>query len=196
MPTFRVNEKTAARWMGQLIDEDGAPVSKTNLSALALTLFDEDTGGIINSRNAQSILDANNGTVQADLTITAATQAFPVVITTSAAHGLRTGDKVHITSVGGMAELNDRTFKIKKLTNTTFELQGEDGTSHTAYSSGGTAYTGMVTLELQPADNAIISTTLAAGLVEEHIAELAFTHSTRSGYAEFKIEVVQLTKVT
>ncbi len=69
--------------------------------------------------------------------ITDATQADPVVIT-SANHGLLDGQKISITGVGGMVELNDREFIVVGLTADTFELVGEDGTGHTAYSSGGT----------------------------------------------------------
>ena len=39
-------------------------------------------------------------------TITGATQANPVVVTTSAAHGFSNGDEVFITGVVGMTELN------------------------------------------------------------------------------------------
>lgn len=72
------------------------------------------------------------------LTITGATQANPVVIT-SAGHGLSNGYTVLIEDVVGMTEINDRTFTVANVTTDTFELSGEDGTGHTAYSSGGTA---------------------------------------------------------
>lgn len=70
--------------------------------------------------------------------ISGATQANPVVVTTSAAHGYANGDEVFISGVGGMSELNERFFIVANVTATTFELQGIDGTSYTAYSSGGT----------------------------------------------------------
>ncbi len=76
-------------------------------------------------------------------TITGATQASPVVITTSASHGLTTGDEVYITGVVGMTQLNKRQFKVTSLTATTFSLQlmdgttNVDGTGYTAYSSAG-----------------------------------------------------------
>jgi len=70
--------------------------------------------------------------------ITGATQANPCVIT-STAHGLSNGQIVTIKSVGGMTEINDRQFQIANVTANTFELSGEDSTSHTAYTSGGTA---------------------------------------------------------
>jgi len=68
--------------------------------------------------------------------ITGATAANPVVIT-STAHGLEDGDVVTIRSVSGMTEINDRTFTVNQTAANTFELVGEDGSGHTAYSSGG-----------------------------------------------------------
>lgn len=70
-------------------------------------------------------------------TITGATQANPVVI--SAVNTFVNGEKVTITGVVGMTELNGLTFTIANVTGTTFELAGIDGTLFTAYSSGGSA---------------------------------------------------------
>ena len=71
-------------------------------------------------------------------TITAATQANPVVVTASA-HGYSNGDRVFIKDVVGMVELNNREFTVANKTTNTFELSGVDGTGFTAYSSGGTS---------------------------------------------------------
>lgn len=72
-------------------------------------------------------------------TITGATAANPVVIT-SAAHGFANGATVYIDSIVGMSEINGRTFTVANQATNTFELSGEDGTGHTAYASGGYAY--------------------------------------------------------
>jgi aspartate 1-decarboxylase len=72
-------------------------------------------------------------------TITGATAANPVVVTTSAAHGYSSGDQVLIEAILGMTELNDRWFTVTVLTTTTFSLNSEDGTTHTAYTSAGTS---------------------------------------------------------
>src|SRR6056297_1513414 len=76
-------------------------------------------------------------------TITGATQADPVVVT-STAHGLSNGDEVYIAGVGGMTQLNGRNFLIANVAANTFELRDlngtdVDGTSYGAYTSGGTA---------------------------------------------------------
>lgn len=74
--------------------------------------------------------------LEADKTITGATQANPVVIT-SAAHGYSNGDDVEISGITGMTELNGKRFTVANVTANTFELSGIDGTSYTAYASGG-----------------------------------------------------------
>ncbi len=73
--------------------------------------------------------------------ISAATKANPGVITANA-HGYSNGDHVIITSVGGMTELNGKTFIVANKTTNTFELTDVDGTnvnttSFTTYTSGG-----------------------------------------------------------
>jgi hypothetical protein len=77
------------------------------------------------------------------LPITGATQAEPVVIT-STAHGLSNGDEVVIRNVLGMTELNKRKFKVANKTANTFEITDKDdndidGTGFGAYTSGGEA---------------------------------------------------------
>lgn len=65
MTTYRVNEKTTARYTATLVDETDAVVPASSLSTLTLTLFDEAAGTIINSRNAQDVLNTNGVTVSA-----------------------------------------------------------------------------------------------------------------------------------
>ena len=71
--------------------------------------------------------------------ISAATAANPVVIT-SASHGFANGDKVGLFGLGGMTEVNGRTFSVANATTNTYELSGEDGTGHTTYTDSGKAY--------------------------------------------------------
>ena len=85
----------------------------------------------------------DGGTIlEGDKTITNATQADPVVIT-STAHGYNNGDEVLITGVSGMTELNGKRYLVANKTTNTFELQDKDlndidGSGFTAYTSGGT----------------------------------------------------------
>ena len=71
-------------------------------------------------------------------TITAATAANPVVVT-SAGHSFSNGDRVYITEIVGMTQLNNREFTVANQTTNTFELSGIDGTGFDAYTSGGKA---------------------------------------------------------
>lgn len=81
----------------------------------------------------------NGGIItHATKTITGITAANPAVVT-SAAHGYSNGDKVYITSVAGMTEVNNRWFTVANVTTDTFELSGVNSSGYTAYSSGGAA---------------------------------------------------------
>jgi hypothetical protein len=61
--TITVNEGNLALVSGTLVDEDGAPVALSTLLTLTLTLYNVATDAILNNRDAQSIKNANGGTV-------------------------------------------------------------------------------------------------------------------------------------
>lgn len=67
------------------------------------------------------------------LTVTAATNANPCVMT-STAHALSNGDYVIVTS--GWARTTDRVFRVANITANTFELEGHDTSSTTIYAAG------------------------------------------------------------
>jgi hypothetical protein len=83
-------------------------------------------------RNSDRVMEAAK-------TINAATQANPVVVTTSAAHGYSNGDTVYIERpsngvfTGMVRELSNRTYTVANQTATTFELSGINGTGFTAF---------------------------------------------------------------
>lgn len=60
-----VNEQNVVLLSGTLQDEDGAAIAASSISALTVTLYDRATDAIINSRDGQSILNANGGTLHA-----------------------------------------------------------------------------------------------------------------------------------
>lgn len=72
------------------------------------------------------------------ITITGITQADPPVVTATG-HGLTDGQRVTISGVVGMVELNGLTSAVKSVTSGTFELVELDSTDYTAYTSGGSA---------------------------------------------------------
>lgn len=67
--------------------------------------------------------------------VSAATNATPIVVTTTAAHGLSTDDEVYIAGCSGNTGANGK-FKIVVLSSTTFSLVGSTGNG--AWTSGGT----------------------------------------------------------
>lgn len=71
-------------------------------------------------------------------TITAVTQADPAVVTI-AGHPYTNGQQIYIGDVNGMTELNGKVYVVANKTTNTFELQGIDSSSYTAYSSGGSS---------------------------------------------------------
>lgn len=74
--------------------------------------------------------------LEASKVITAITQANPAVVTI-AAHGYVTGDKVFITGVVGMEQVNDIVFDVTFIGANTFSI-GVDSTAYDAYVSDGT----------------------------------------------------------
>lgn len=81
--------------------------------------------------------------------ITGATQANPVVITLPTDHNLTNGDAIAVTGVGGMTELNGVTFYASVGASGAISLYSDtglttpiDGTSYSAYTSGGSVNAG------------------------------------------------------
>jgi hypothetical protein len=70
--------------------------------------------------------------------ISAITKANPAVVTATA-HGYSNGDRVFITGVVGMTQVNDLEFIVAGKTNDTFQLTGINSTAYTTYVSDGTA---------------------------------------------------------
>lgn len=71
--------------------------------------------------------------------ISGVTKASPAVVTYTGADSFTNGQRVRITGVTGMTELNDEIFEIANVntTSNTFQLSGIDSTGYTTYSSGG-----------------------------------------------------------
>ena len=110
----------------------------------AVTTGDILTGGTSGATGVIESLSKATAT-----TITGATQAFPVIITTGG-HTFTEGQQILIASVSGMTNLNGNYFTVKNPTATTFELNTAqaaattvvtevDGRAFSAYTSGGTA---------------------------------------------------------
>ena len=90
------------------------------------------SGTITSWDGSRAILNTNSATT---FNITDATNASPIVITTSGAHGYSTGMSVTVAGVLGNTAANGN-WIITVLTTTTFSLNGSTGSG--AYTSGGT----------------------------------------------------------
>lgn len=128
----------------------GTKISNAAAIAACDTVVDLLDVGITNAQakvriydgpQPDNVTDAPATGTHATGAITGATAANPVVVTSNA-HGLSNGDKIFISGVAGMTELNEKQYLVANVTTNTFELQDEDsvdidGSAFTAYSSGG-----------------------------------------------------------
>jgi len=61
-----INERTTAKYTSDpLLDENGTAVDGSILTSATLTLYDQKTKTILNSRNAQNVNQANNVAISA-----------------------------------------------------------------------------------------------------------------------------------
>ena len=111
----------------------------------ALTTGETLTGG---TSAATGVVESLTSLGEA--TITGITQANPPVVTCSGGHNFKEGQIIEIASVSGMTDVNSSFFTVKNPSATTFELFNNssgstqaptaiNGTSFSAYTSGGTA---------------------------------------------------------
>lgn len=61
--TFEVIEETTPTYTVTLLDEDGTPIQGEDLITLTLTLYQEYTGVVVNTRDHQNVLQTNGVTV-------------------------------------------------------------------------------------------------------------------------------------
>lgn len=137
-----------------------------NPAALLPFQFNDEQSYVLEFTNLRLRIFLNDGILtEAAQNITNVTQANPAVVTYSGADNYDNGKEVFISGVQGMTELNGKFYTIANVNTAanTFELQGIDSTSFTAYTSGGTLeqvvevttpYTTAQLFELQTAQNA------------------------------------------
>ena len=111
-----------------------------------------------------------------NVSITGATQADPVVITTAAPHELSDGSLISITGVDGMVQLNDNAFYVDVKTSTTLALYSNsalttsiDGTSYSAYTSGGFLDFGTLDFPFETNDELIGTRVVYRRTFESHL---------------------------
>lgn len=105
-------------------------------------LFGTDASGSKTIKYRNLYMDDPNfpisGVPGSSVTISSATNANPIVCTTSSAHGYGSGDYVYIDNMDQMTALNTNAYKITVLSSTTFSIP-VDGTSMSAETGGGVA---------------------------------------------------------
>lgn len=203
-----VDEGTTWRYRCRLEDEDHVAIPVANVTTLTMTvtLTDSDST-VVNSLDAQDVLnDGTFGTyAESNGTITAATNASPIVIT-SAAHGLSRGDIVYITGVLGNTAANGYWVVDNPATNT-FELneftRDENGeidrylssSGNGAWTSGGTWSHSLFTVTLRAADNVIAGSGVAIRKTEEHSVVFEAVYTTGAKNWEVPLFVKNLRSV-
>lgn len=74
---LRFTERTSARVLGTILDRDNTVVPASALQEATLTLWDYDTGEILNSRNEQDVLGIGSPPAANGVTIYDALQSDP-----------------------------------------------------------------------------------------------------------------------
>jgi hypothetical protein len=60
---FDVVQETTGKYTATIVDEDGNGISSADITTAVMTLYDTQTEDIINTRDAQDILNANGVTI-------------------------------------------------------------------------------------------------------------------------------------
>jgi hypothetical protein len=117
------DEGTAFSFLVQAADADGAPVDADAVP----TFRAYGQNGLLNGGTGSAAL-AETGVINN------ATEATPIVVTTTAAHGVTTGQPVTVSGVGGNTAANG-SHTATYVSPTTFSLDGTTGNA--PYTSGG-----------------------------------------------------------
>lgn len=171
--------------LGMIIKTLDSSKYHTRLSVTSLTnMFTKPTDCITVLRvwdmmtSAVAVTAASNTTpimvgTATEFTVSGATNASPIVITTSAVHGYETGDSIFIGGVTGNTAANGK-YTITKLSTTTFSLDDSEGNA--AYVSGGKA----------------IKASLAHGLSDNDVATVHGCLGNTAANGTFKITKANL----
>jgi hypothetical protein len=112
--------------------KDGGQVRLINFE------FSDTQAYVLEFGNLYIRIYKDGGLVTAATTaITAITKANPAVVT-AAGHGLSNGDRVYITGVVDMTEVNNLEFTVANKSTDAFQLSGINSSAYTTYGSAGT----------------------------------------------------------
>lgn len=96
-----IPERVSAEISGYLKDPAGAALPGASLTTLVVTLYDRDTGAILNSRNAQDVLNVNGGAVDSAGRLTLQLTPSDTAIVEAAARSQRAAALFVFTWAGG-----------------------------------------------------------------------------------------------
>lgn len=130
------NLKTAAKDLVDLVVKD---VQTPYYTKVAIVPYS------VGVNMSSTYANTARGSTKGATSITGATKTDPVVVT-SPNHGLYEGERVTISGVKGMTQLNSKTYVATNVTQNTFALRSNavypqdiDGTGYYSYTSGGSA---------------------------------------------------------
>ncbi len=127
-----INIVVADTWQTETIDISGVTTAnKDDIDSIIITILDADADNTFYIDNIFS--------------------PTPYITVTSVDHGFVDADEIKIVDIIGMIELNNRSFVVDKLTDDTFALKDSegnyiDGSTYTAYISGGEARKKIITI--------------------------------------------------
>jgi Flp pilus assembly protein TadG len=132
----RINDlKTAA---AQLVDIVVQPIQTPYYTRMAIIPYSigVNMGSYANDARGAPIgsrpITGASWAAASAIGINGITRASPGVVTTASNHNLVTGDFVWISGVSGMTQVNDKAYRVVRISNTTFSLQSWNGASWSA----------------------------------------------------------------
>ena len=193
---LEVGEKSTVFYRCQLLDETKTPISAID-SAFA-TVHAEDALKTITKARVD-VNGTTGGLFTATVsvsTITTETEADVVIVTTTA-HKLRTGDSVYLSGISGTdaGELNTKLRTVEVIDATSFSLVDVPGL-YLSSLTGGTVTIGVFELTLLTADTAIVGT-VTEGHTQKHTLLIEIGYDTTKVLNCTKVfEVYSIEKVT
>lgn len=116
---FEIDEKETGTYRGTVVGNDGVtPIPAASLATMVLTLFTVLADGsttIINGRNHQNVLNANNVTIDANGLLTWAIQVADTTLVTSTLPFERHQALFEFTTVAGAAGKHPITIVVRNL---------------------------------------------------------------------------------
>lgn len=119
--------RTAANDLVDLVVQD---VQTPHYTKVAIVPYSQGVNAGTYAETVRGAIDT------ASASITGATRTNPVVVTANA-HGRSVGDKIYITGVSGMTQLNGKVYTISARTTNTITLSGVNGTKFSNFSGSG-----------------------------------------------------------